>query len=68
MTSELHVEGMSCGGCAEKVRKALEGVAEGVQANVDHEANTARVEHPDSVSAAALAEAATGAGYPAQPA
>lgn len=68
MTSELKVQGMSCGGCAEKVRKALEGVADGVTAAVDHEADSARVEHPEGVSAQQLAEAASQAGYPAEPA
>jgi Cu+-exporting ATPase len=66
MTTELRVEGMSCGGCAEKVRKALEGMADGISADVDHESGTARVSHPEGVSARDLAAAVSEAGYPAE--
>jgi Cu+-exporting ATPase len=66
MVTELRVEGMSCGGCADKVRKALEGAADGVSASVDHQSGTARVEHPEGVPAQSLAEAASQAGYPAE--
>ena len=43
----LKIEGMKCGHCQKKVKKALEGVAAGVTANVDLEAKTATVEGCD---------------------
>lgn len=62
--TELHVEGMSCGGCAASVTKAVEAL-EGVErAEVDHAAGRARIWHdPQRSPAGALAAAVEAAGF-----
>ena len=64
---ELSVEGMSCGACAENVRKALAAVPGVTWAEVDLTAGHARVrlDHA-SLPGQKLAVASAAAGYPAK--
>lgn len=62
---ELNVEGMSCGHCAGRVSKAIAEVDPAAKVDVDLGAGIVRVE--SGVPARELAEAVTGAGYPASP-
>ena len=43
MKKTLHVEGMMCGHCEARVKKALEALSEVTEAVVSHEAGTAVV-------------------------
>lgn len=54
------IEGMTCGGCARSITRALEraGISD---ARVDHEAGTAQV--PDSADEKAVRDAVTKAGF-----
>lgn len=62
METVLKISGMSCGHCAARVQKALEGV-EGVQeAAVSQEKGEAVVKG-EALNAGALAKAVTQAGY-----
>ena len=64
---ELSVEGMSCGACAENVRKALAAVPGVTWAEVDLTAGHARVRLDDaSLPGQKLADASAAAGYPAK--
>lgn len=60
---ELKVEGMTCGGCASRVTKAIKSVDSSAEVNVDLKSKTVRVD--TSADVAALALAVTAAGYPA---
>lgn len=60
---ELKVEGMTCGGCASRVTKAIKSVDNNANVNVDLKSKTVRVD--TSADVAALASAVTAAGYPA---
>ncbi len=64
----LKVEGMTCGGCAGRVEKALAAVPGVAAARVDLAASRATVEMAGgaAVDVRTLADAATAAGYPAQ--
>jgi len=46
MSKIYKVSGMTCGGCAKSVTRAIQRVAEGVTVEVSHEAGEARVEGP----------------------
>ena len=61
MTTELKIEGMSCGHCVRAVKQALEGVPGVRAADVDLEGSLARVEH--EASEAALVAAVEEEGY-----
>ncbi|MBN3725342.1 heavy-metal-associated domain-containing protein, partial [Burkholderia sp. Ac-20379] len=65
-TTELGVEGMTCGGCARRVEKALADVPGVHAAHVDLAARSATVSASPDVEAARLAEAVTAAGYRAE--
>ncbi|WP_194725307.1 heavy-metal-associated domain-containing protein [Noviherbaspirillum malthae] len=60
---ELKVEGMTCGGCASRVTKAIRSVDSNADVNIDLKSKTVRVDTTADV--AALASAVTAAGYPA---
>jgi copper chaperone CopZ len=55
----LDIDGMCCGGCPPKVRKALAEVAGVREVAVDFQAKTASVIAPQSLAIAALERAAT---------
>ncbi|MDE1943791.1 MAG: heavy-metal-associated domain-containing protein [Betaproteobacteria bacterium] len=60
------IENMTCAACPITVRKAMEGVAGVSAVSVDFAAKTARASYdPQRTSAARIAAASTGAGYPA---
>ncbi|HJP43608.1 MAG TPA: DUF4396 domain-containing protein [Candidatus Poseidoniia archaeon] len=61
-TTTLAVGGMTCGGCAGNVQRALEGVAGVTSAAVDHVAGNASVMHA-GVAQAELKAAVAAAGY-----
>ena len=64
----LHVEGMTCAGCAVTVRETLESVPGVYSAEVTYEPPQAVVRFdPSETSTAALTEATVRAGYPARP-
>ena len=63
MTKTMNIEGMMCGHCSGRVKKALEAVAGVETAEVSHETGTAEVTLRGDVSDEALAEAVTDAGY-----
>ncbi len=65
MKTTLTVNGMSCGHCAAHVKEALTKIS-GVTAEVDLQAKTAVIEHPESVSVNELKKAITDAGYGAE--
>lgn len=57
MKKTLHVEGMMCGHCEARVKKALEALPEVSEAVVSHEAGTAIVTLSAEVSNDALKKA-----------
>lgn len=57
------VEGMTCGGCASRVTKAIQALDSTAQVNIDLRSKTVSVE--TRFAPATLAEAVTAAGYPA---
>ena len=57
MKKTLHVEGMMCGHCEARVKKALEALPGVTEAVVSHEAGTAIVTLSAEVSDAALKKA-----------
>lgn len=61
-TTELKIEGMSCGHCVKAVKEALEGVAGVVSAEVDLDKASATVES-SGVAASALIAAVEEEGY-----
>lgn len=61
----LDIEGMTCASCVARVEKRLQRL-DGVHATVNLATETARVEHPASVSVDALVEAVGEAGYTAR--
>jgi len=65
MSQILTVEGMSCGGCEERVRNALTAVSGVTSVSVDHSTGSATVE--GSTDVAALVAAVEDAGYDAAP-
>lgn len=63
MKRTMRIEGMMCGHCSGRVKKALEAVAGVETAEVSHETGTAEVTLRGGVSDEALAKAVTDAGY-----
>ncbi|MBH1404488.1 heavy-metal-associated domain-containing protein [Stenotrophomonas maltophilia] len=59
---EFHVEGMTCGGCARSVTKAIELVDP--QASVQADPASRRVQVQTSASEAQIVTALTDAGFP----
>jgi copper chaperone len=59
----LKVEGMTCGGCASRVTKAIKAVDGNANVNVDLKSKTVRID--TATDAVTLASAVTAAGYPA---
>ncbi len=49
MRKIIHIEGMSCGGCVARVKKALEGIPGIESVNVELEAKRAEVTGPEEV-------------------
>jgi copper chaperone len=63
-TTTLKVIGMSCGGCAGNVEKALKGLSGVTKATVNLKAGNAQVEYdPEKVTDKDLAKAVKNAGY-----
>jgi len=60
---ELKVEGMTCGGCASRVTKAIQSVDSNAKVNVELKSKIVRVDTVAEVMA--LVSAVTAAGYPA---
>ncbi len=60
--TEFNVQGMSCGGCASRVTKAVHAVDPTAQVQVDLARQTVCVESP--VEREVLTSALTAAGYP----
>ncbi|WP_284709534.1 heavy metal translocating P-type ATPase [Burkholderia gladioli] len=65
-TTELDVEGMTCGGCARRVETALAQLPGVISAHVDLAGKTASVSAAPEVGAASLVEAVERAGYRAK--
>ncbi|MCB8933743.1 MAG: cation transporter [Fimbriimonadaceae bacterium] len=63
MTTQLKIQGMSCGHCVAAVKGALEGVAGVHQAEVTLEPGRAVVDHESDTSADALVAAVVDEGY-----
>ena len=63
MKKTIKIEGMMCGHCSGRVKKALEAMAGVETAEVRHETGTAEVTLRGDVSDEALAKAVTDAGY-----
>lgn len=66
MSQTLTVEGMSCGGCEQRVRDALTAVSGVTAVSVDHSTDSATVEGSTDVTV--LVAAVEDAGYDAAPA
>lgn len=63
MDTVIRIDGMTCGGCAKSVEKAL-GAVNGVKSvKVDLDAKTATVAASDTVTVGALNDAVEDAGY-----
>jgi copper chaperone len=60
--TEFNVQGMSCGGCANRVTKAVQAVDPSAQVKVDLARQTVSVE--STVGRELLTSALTAAGYP----
>jgi P-type Cu+ transporter len=65
-TTELSIEGMTCGGCARRVERTLAEIPGVVTAHVDLGAKAASIASLPDVDAETLADAVTAAGYPAR--
>ena len=63
MKRTIRIEGMRCGHCSGRVKKAREAVAGVETAEVSHETGTAEVTLRGDVSDEALTKAVTDAGY-----
>ena len=57
MEKTMKIEGMMCGHCEARVKKALEALPEVAEANVSHESGTAVVTLSGEISDAALKKA-----------
>ena len=66
-THTLRIVGMTCAGCAARVRSALQGVAGVGEAGVNLMTESAAVQADERVTAAALIDAVRAAGYDAEP-
>ena len=63
MKRTIRIEGMMCGHCSGRVKKALEAMAGVETAEVSHETGMAEVTLSGDVSDEALIKAVTDAGY-----
>lgn len=63
MKKTIKIEGMMCGHCSGRVKKALEAMAGVEAAEVSHETGAAEVTLSGDVSDEALIKAVTDAGY-----
>lgn len=63
MKKTIRIEGMSCGHCTARVKKALEGLTGVTSVEVDLSANIATIEADDTVTDDALKSAIDDAGY-----
>ena len=63
MTKTLKIEGMMCGHCEARVKKALEALPQVESAQVSHETGTAAVTLNDSLEDSALKEAVEAQDY-----
>ncbi len=59
---ELRIEGMTCGGCARSVTRAIQGVDP--DAKIDADPATRKVKVETTASAAQVEQALANAGYP----
>jgi copper chaperone CopZ len=59
---ELHVEGMTCGGCANRVKRSLQAIDNAATVHVDLTRKTVEVETAAGIDD--VRAAVTGAGYP----
>lgn len=66
-TQTLHITGMTCGGCAKHVEKALRSVAGVTSATVDLSKNTATVTGAAPLEALAASVVAAGYAVVSQP-
>jgi len=62
-TTQLQVDGMTCGKCAARVTKALAAIDGVLEARVEHTTGLATVRHEARVSRDALAAAVRHSGY-----
>lgn len=58
---ELHVDGMTCGGCANSVKRSIQAVDSAAKVDVDLAGKKVRVDTGASI--ASVSAAVTGAGY-----
>lgn len=65
-TTQLNIQGMTCGNCVRHVKEALAGVAAVETVEVSLDTNSAVVEHGDDVQPQQLIEAVEEEGYTAQ--
>lgn len=66
VTTQLRVEGMTCGSCADRIRTALREEPGVLEVAVNVEGRSATVRHdPDRIPAERVAAAISAAGYPA---
>ncbi len=63
MEKKMKIEGMTCGHCEARVKKALEALPEVTEAKVSHESGTALVTLSAEVSADALKAAVEAQDY-----
>lgn len=64
MTKTMNIEGMMCGHCEARVKKALEGVPGVKEAQVSHEKGTAVVTLAENVADDVLKKAVEDQDYP----
>lgn len=62
MTKTIHIEGMSCSHCSDRVERLLNAI-EGVSAKVDLASKTATVEAAEGITDQLLTQTVTDAGY-----
>jgi copper chaperone CopZ len=63
----FNVTGMTCGGCAVRVQRALMALDGVRDVTVQTDGQAVVTYDPDAISVAAMQEAARSAGYPVQP-
>lgn len=68
METTIRIEGMHCGGCADRIRRVLEREPGVREAEVSHPEGRARVKHePEKVDAARLTRLVEEAGFEVRP-
>ncbi|MDO5059318.1 MAG: heavy metal-associated domain-containing protein [Neisseria sp.] len=65
-TVTLNISGMTCGGCANSVKRVLSEIPGVQNVEVEWQAGRARVEADDTVAAAVLVDAVEDAGFDAE--